>query len=178
MSDTATVEQGTKRSFDVNYTLEIVDELPEGGRPGGFGQSPLEVQLGKVRAAVEEDEAKAGKWMLIGRYGKATAAGAAANVLRQRHGRDMTVEGFEFANRPLSNESGERGLFVRFDPSKVVDGAKAEHERMEAERLARLEAKRAERKGASNGATGAEDSAAPTPAEKAQAAAKKAAAKG
>lgn len=188
MTDTATnstntPNPGAKRGFDVNYTLEIVDELPEGGRPGGFGQSPLEVQLNKVREAVQADPSVAGKWMLIGRYGKPTAGSAAANVLRIRHGRDISVEGYEFAVRPI--DGGEnRGLFVRYDPSRIVDGAKAEHERFEKERLARLERQRAEREAAkANGGTGgaSEAGGAGDPnadaRAKAQAAAKKAATK-
>lgn len=168
-----------KRKFDVAYTLEVVDELPEGGRPGGSGQSPLEVQLEKVVKAVQEDTSKRGKWMLIGRYGKPTAGGAAANVLRIRHGRDMSVEGFEFAVRPLGGGTDDRGLFVRYDDTKIVDGAKAEHERSEAARLAKLEAKRNERSGAKeNGSTStssassASNEPAPDPAAKAKAAAK------
>ena len=186
MSDTTTAASGTEakaeggsgRSFDVNYTLEIVDELPAGmPRGGGRGSSPLNDQVSKVKAKVDEmgDEAK-DRWMLIGRYGKPTAAGAAANVLRQRFGRSQEADGLEFAVRPI--DGGQtRGLFVRYNPDKIVPGALDEHRRSEESRIKALAERRDERKAASAGGSNASDSTAANDNTAASAKAKQAAAK-
>lgn len=161
MSDTAT-QEATKRPFSVDYVLEIVDELPPGG-VRGFGKSALETQLDRVK----EGEANHGKWALIGRYKNSTAASAASNVLKQRHGRKPDADGWDFAVRPVG-EKGERGLFVKYTPDQIREGAMAEHQKSEAKRKANLQEKRRERE---NGA-GDNNGAAAKAAEKAPAAAK------
>lgn len=153
MTDTAvnentTTDQDAKgRKFDVDYTLEIIEgDLPPAGHGGGGGRtSPLELKLEELKGR----EDAFGKWVLIGKYGKATAAGAAANVLRQRHGRNANAEGFEFAYRKIDQGgSSVNGLFVRYDPTKVVEGAMDLHRKEEEARIARLEKARAEKEAA------------------------------
>lgn len=163
MSDTQTATptaetsgETTPRKFDVEYTLDILDgDLPPAGHGGGNGggnrTSPLELKLDELKGREDAH----GKWVLIGKYGKATAAGAAANVLRIRHGRNANAEGFEFAYRKIDQDGSHvNGLFVRYDPEKIVPGAKEAHEEAEVKRVAELAAARkikAEADGTSNG---------------------------
>lgn len=165
MSDTATAtptSDGDKRRFDVEYTLDILEgDLPPAGHGGGGGgnrTSPLELKLEELKGREDAH----GKWVLIGKYGKATAAGAAANVLRQRHGRNANAEGFEFAYRKIDDGNGSHinGLFVRFDPTKVVPGAMEQHVADEAKRVAELaEARKAREAAEANGSGNAEKAA-------------------
>lgn len=152
MSDTAT-EEKAKRQNRVQYELEIVDELPPPRRGGGgdSGRSVLQDQIKKVVG----NEQYHGKNVRIGTYERATAATAAKNVLQQRHGRSSAVEGFEFKTRRLTDaEDAPMGLFVKYDPAAIVEGAKAQHIAAEEKRLKELEAKRAakEQEAASGGA--------------------------
>lgn len=167
MTDTQT-ETTAKRERNVNYTLEIVDELPapRRGGGGGGGASPFEPKLQTIASETQYHK----KWVLIAGYKNATAATAAKNVLQQRHGRSANVEGYAFATRPIK-EGAEQGLFVSFDPEAIVPGAKEQHEKAEKERIATLEAKRAEREAARSADANGESNA------KATGAVKKAAAK-
>lgn len=148
--DTATPPATTEKpKRNVDYTIEIVDELPE--RP--FKASPLEDSLDKIIAIHNETPEKLkdkdgnAKWIVIGRYDQSTAAGAAANVLGQRHGKNVNVEGWEFTTRRI-DEGNKTGLFVKYTPEAVVPGAKEEWARTEKERRAKLEANRAAKKAA------------------------------
>lgn len=158
MTDTATTPAETgagdgKRQFSVQYTLEIIgDELPPSGKGGGGGGQGRESVLEKQLEAVKANTEAHGKWVAIGKYKNPTAAGAAANVLRQRHGRSANVDGFEFAYRKVDSTNPETGqtekvaaLLTKFTPDSIVPGAKEEHERAEAARLAHLAQLRAER---------------------------------
>lgn len=145
MQDNTTTTTQEKRNFDVQYTLEIVDDLPpkSSGGGGGGGKSVLEEKLEELKGREDAH----GKWVLIGKYGKATAAGAAANVLRQRHGRNANAEGYEFAYRKIDQDgSTVNGLFVKFDPTAIVPGALEQHRAEEAARLEKLKAAADERK--------------------------------
>jgi hypothetical protein len=126
---------------DVLYEIDVIEGEPEHEhRGGGGGFSPLEGLLDQIKKDETKhspnDEGKT-RWMTIGKYAKATAATAAANVLRQRHGGNKTVEGWEFATGKLTGkDEGRRGLFVSYHPNDIVDGAreawvKAEQERKE-----------------------------------------------
>lgn len=131
---------------DVKYAdpeaFQVVEQLPPRASGGGGGASPYEPLLEKVAAKVKAGEIKPGAAVLLARFRVASAAGAAANVLRQRHGRDEKVEGWTFTTRKLEQEAGEAerrtGLFAMFNPKAVVAGAKEEHEKAEAERKRKL----------------------------------------
>jgi hypothetical protein len=97
-----------------------------------------------------------GKAVRIGKYKVQTACGAAANVLRQRHGRGPEAYGWTFATRvqaPQDPAEQERfgdkvySLFAIYDPTKIVKGADKKHEQYEADRKAKLEKARAEKNG-------------------------------
>lgn len=137
-----------KRKMAVQYTLEVVDELPEKGSV----TSPFDTSLDQIIEKWNSDERDVlldgdgnAKWVLIGRYDNSTAAGAAANVLGQRHGKSPNVEGWDFAARRI--DGGEKtGLFVRYDPNRIVPGAKEAWEKSETERKAKLAAAREAKK--------------------------------
>jgi hypothetical protein len=113
-------------------------------RDYGVRTSEFDTMLNEVH----EDERMWGKPVSIRRYEGVTAAKAAANVLRQRLGRNVSVSGHEFAVRSLEKDGVvKHHLFVTFDPAKIVDGAWEDHQTAEQERLAKAEAKKA----ASNG---------------------------
>jgi hypothetical protein len=163
MSDTATQAPSTeaKATRNVDYTLEIVDELPD--RP--FRTSPLEDSLDKIIAIYNDTPEKLkdkdgnARWVVIGRYDNSTAAGAAANVLGQRHGKSVNVEGWEFTTRRI-DEGDKTGLFVKYTPESIVPGAKDEWESKEKARKASLAEKRAAKKAAeTSGTSGAPASA-------------------
>src|SRR5262245_25541629 len=78
---------------DVKYELMEVDELPD--RPPV--QSQLEVQLETIKS----DRTKHKKAFCISQYAQATAATAAANILRKRHGWPE-VAGWTFATRKVT----------------------------------------------------------------------------
>lgn len=172
MSDTATAT-GTETPADgngrktrsVDYTLEIVDgPLPDRRTAAS---SALEDNLKKIVGAWDDEATRArlldendeAKWVRIGSYEHSTAAGAAANVMRQRHGGNVQAEGWEFASR-RTDEGDKTGLFARYDPRKVVPGAREQWAKHEDERKAKLAAAKAERDAAK--ASG-EGTATPTP---------------
>lgn len=139
MSDQVT--KRTQKPRDVNYTLEIVDDLPEAEIQR---RSPLEDQLDKI----VDTPAAHGKWVRIASYANGSAASAAANVLRKRHGDKEAVEGWTVRTK-RADEDGEvrTGLFVRFNPEGVVAGAREDFDQRMQERRAKLEAKKAEGNG-------------------------------
>lgn len=150
MSDTTTTVKRSQKPRDVDYTLEVFDDLPESAIVQRT--SPLEDQLEKVVRDSPEahgNETSPGKFVRIGSYANGTAASAAANVLRKRHGRSPAVEGFEFRTARTDDKTGDprTGLFVRYNPTKIVPGAR---EAEEAAIKAKAEAKAA--KAAGNGA--------------------------
>lgn len=144
MSDPSSTDNVKRESAprSVLYGLEIVDDLPD---PLPIVRhSPLEDNLEAIVADAKYHD----KWVRIGEYDKATAAGASCNVLRQRHGGNPTVEGFLFqAKRFNKDENGTQvpktGLFVKFNPAAIVPGASEEWDRKELERVNRINEKRA-----------------------------------
>ena len=145
MTDTApTPTKRTQRPRDVDYTLEIVDDLPE--RASANRTRPLEDQLAKIK----ENEKAVGKWVRIGNYTVGSAATAAANVLRQRHGDKPAVEGWDFRTvRTDTNEDEppRTGLYARFDPGRIVAGEAEAFAQREKDRVAKND----ERKALKNG---------------------------
>jgi len=146
VADAPTVpdENGKPRAKrgQVEYTLEVVDALPE----RGVGGSPFDDMLDKIiaihdnaetRGQLFEKDGTTPKWVLIGRYEHSTAAGAAANVLGHRHGKNPTVEGWDFAARRI-DDGDKTGLFVRYDPTRIVPGAKEAWEKSEVDRKVKL----------------------------------------
>lgn len=131
------------KSRKVEYgILAVQDELPP--KPASQGRpSPLMA----VVESVIGDPSKNGKATLIAVYDSKTACGAAANVLRQRFGRNASVKGVEFATRKqtVKGENGEildkHGLWVISLPDKVEEGAHAKHVEAEKKRLAALKVK-------------------------------------
>lgn len=141
---------GKQRPREVEYTIEVVEgDLPD--RPTQ-NRSPLEDQLAQVQgneAYHSPDENGKPRWLILGKYGNTTAATAAKNVLQQRHGRTKNVEGWAFATRRLSGaDEGKTGLFASYEPGSIVEGAKAEHDAKEKERLAKIEENRKAREAA------------------------------
>lgn len=122
---------------DVKYERLVVDDLPE--RP------PRGSQLEDALKEIVADTAIHGKYVCIAQYAQPTAATAAANVSRKRHG-SPEAYGWWFGTRKVTVDGEERtGLFVSYDPSRVKDGAAAAFETEKAAYLARQKAKRDEK---------------------------------
>lgn len=120
MTDTETVTKRTQAPRDVDYTLEVLDgDLPE---MEVTRKSQLEDQLEKVVANADFH----GKWVRIGSYANGSAGTAAANVLRKRHGKDKTIEGWTF--KPKRMDDDRTGLWVKYEPAAVIAGAKEQWE--------------------------------------------------
>jgi hypothetical protein len=152
MADTAT--KRIQKPRDVNYTLEVVDDLPD---LDVQRRSPLEDQIEKIVA----ESRVHGKYVQIGDYANGSAASAAANVLRKRHGDKATVDGFEVRVRRADRDGQPRtGLFVKYDPEQIIDGERAEFDKRMKAREEKVAARRAERE--------AEQKTSKTPREKAQ----------
>lgn len=113
-----------QRERQVEYgELQVLDELP--GRPQK--QSPIQELLGQIKADTE----KHGRWVMIAKYANGSAATAAANVERQRKGKDQSISGWAFATRRV-DEGANTGLFVSYDPSKIEGTAEERHQRHQA----------------------------------------------
>jgi hypothetical protein len=117
---------------NVDYSLEIVDDLPENAS-NGQPRSVLETQLATIVRQFTEgvgvDEAGVGKWRRIGLYELNSAAAAAANVLRKRHGSKPVHSGWEFRTAKVQDGSAvtKTGLFARYNPQAIVEGEFAKH---------------------------------------------------
>lgn len=146
MADTATPKR-IQKPRDVDYTLEIVDDLPD---MTVTRRSTLEDQIDRIVAT----EASHGKVVRISSYANGSAASAAANVLRQRHGDKPAVDGFFIKPARYEANDGKwrTGLFVKYDPSVIVPGERERFEQRMKDREARNAQKRAERAAAENGA--------------------------
>lgn len=122
-------EPATRRAQkprDVDYTLEIVDDLPD---MEVQRRSPLTDQLERIVATPDSH----GKFVRIASYANASAASAAANVLRQKHGKTESVDGWTIRPKRSDRTDPETGaieprtgLFVRYNPDAIVPGAKEE----------------------------------------------------
>lgn len=140
----------TKRFFDVDYSkVEFLEELPDNAfverKHGGGGKdSVLEQHVNRIVA----DEPNWGKWGRMGTYGRPTAAPAAKNVLELRHGKSSSVEGMTFTVRRLKSvdDTGADviswGLYMKYDPTAIIEGAAAAHELWLEARDSELTAKR------------------------------------
>lgn len=130
---------------DVNYDLEMVDDIP---MPGS--NSPLEDQLLRLSG---DPQRHAPRWGRIGKYdgnSHAAAAGSAANTLRKRHGDTADIEGWRFETRRI-NEGNATGLFAQYNPAAIVPGRREENELRYEEWKARqreASARRAEKRAA------------------------------
>lgn len=138
MPDTKTKRPQKPR--DVDYTLEIVDELPEFK---ATQRSPLEDQIEKIVAEPRSH----GKFVRIGSYANGSAASAAANVLRKRHGDKQSVDGFAIRPVRVDGPDGQprTGLFVNYDPKQIVAGERELFDKRLADREAKIKTRRAER---------------------------------
>lgn len=144
MTDTATTKR-VQKPRDVDYTLEIVDDLPD---LDVQRRSPLTDQINKII----NTPASHNHFVRIASYANGSAASAAANVLRQKHGDTEAVEGWTFrprrADREITNEDGSTtmeprtGLFARYNPDAVVPGAKEDWDVRLKERKAKNEERR------------------------------------
>lgn len=88
----------------------------------------MEDQLADI---VDNSEYHYPLWARIGKYTSAehvAAAGAAASILRRRHGDDETVEGWRFETRRIDNGVAS-GLFAQYNPGAVQPG-KAEQNKV------------------------------------------------
>jgi hypothetical protein len=141
MSDTATAAKRTQKPRDVNYTLEIVDDLPDLDLQR---RSPLEDQIAKI---VDTPSAH-GKFVRIASYANGSAASAAGNQLRKRHGDTEAVDGYTIrTKREVADDGSEprTGLFVRYNPDAIVTGGREDFEKRLADREARTIANRQKR---------------------------------
>ena len=131
---------------NVNYTLVVVDDLPE---VEVTRRSSLEDNIDKILAADAEGKLDRTKFCRIGSYFNGSAASAAANVLRKRHGDRITVDGFAFQTK-RADEDGEirTGLFVKYDPEQIVEGEKEAFQQRLKDRAAKTAERRAARKAA------------------------------
>lgn len=142
MADTAT--KRIQKPRDVNYTLEVVDDLPDLDVPR---RSPLEDQIEKIMG----ESRVHGKYVQIGDYANGSAASAAANVLRKRHGDKAAVDGFEVRVRRADRDGQPRtGLFVKFAPEQIIPGEREAFEQRMKAREAKVEQRRAEREAEKN----------------------------
>jgi hypothetical protein len=143
MTDTAT-EAPAKRvqkPRDVDYTLEIVDDLPD---LEVQRRSPLEDQIKRIIDTPESHN----RFVRIASYANGSAASAAANQLRKRHGDKEAVDGYTVRTKRLATEDDAEprtGLFVRFNPDAIVPGARDEFDTRMKEREQKIESRRAER---------------------------------
>jgi hypothetical protein len=137
---------------DVEYGfLETAEDIPGGlGRGGGSKLNDLVDKL-------LDDPSMHKQAVMIASYAKKTAAGGAANVLRQRYGRDASVRGLTFATRRVQTADGtdRSGLWVYCDPSLVVEGQWDKHQKAEKVRKAKLAATLKEQKEAKKAAASA-----------------------
>lgn len=111
----------------VDYAFEVLDEIPESE---GRAPSQLEKSVQKILGG----DVPPGKAVIIGRYSNRTAASAAANTLRQRHGWPE-VNGLKFECHRQGDKSA---LFVIFDPSWIKEGEKEKHTVSQKEHKAKL----------------------------------------
>lgn len=131
---------------DVDYTLEMFDEIPDTG-----SNSPLEDQLRRIQYDAERH---APRWGRIGRYdgaSHAAAAGSAKNTLQKRHGDTPDVEGWRFEVRRIE-EGQASGLFAQYNPERILPGLREENVKRYEEfkqKQREASARRAERKAAS-----------------------------
>lgn len=117
---------------DVEYgVMEVKDNIPGGMRGSS---SPLNEMVERIHG----DENLWRQGVCIARYAQKTAAGAAANVMRQRYGRNIGVGGFVFASRKVDDD--HTGLWVYYDPDQVVDGEWEKHVKAEKKRKDKLAA--------------------------------------
>jgi len=116
-----------------DFELQVFDELP----PAAPRQSKMVDILDKVK------ELPHGKPILVREYDSAQKATGGANHLKLRWGSQPDAYGFRFLTRKISDTS--HGLFVIYDPSKIVDGAAADvdkkYEEFRAKAAARQKAK-------------------------------------
>lgn len=127
---------------DVKYETIVMSDLPE--RP------PRGSQIEEKLAEIQGDASLVGKYACIAQYAQPTAATAAANILRKRHGKPE-ANGWWFGTRKVQVEGEEKertGLFVSFDPKRIVAGEREKHEAEKAERDKAAKAKAAAKKAA------------------------------
>jgi hypothetical protein len=131
-------------AHDVTYEFEVVGVLPE----KEFRSSQLEEAVQKVKDTVAHGEA-----VVIASYANRTAASAAANVLRKRHG-PPEAHGFKFECHRIEDRSK---LFVVYNPAWATPEGATLHQKMrqaEKERLSKTAAARREKKNAERAAKG------------------------
>lgn len=132
-----------RKPKQVSYELEEWDALPE-KEPGQRGERSSALTR-NIETIVEKNLVN--KPLCIAKYANRSGAPSAIGTLRKRYGGNIKVQGFEFAIRRVNMEVGGQsvkgyGLFVTYDPSKVVAGAAAEDQKIRAERSARVKAAR------------------------------------
>lgn len=140
MSEEQAVAEPKKYERHVEYGLQVFEELPPQGTGGGGRTSPFDDKMESIAG----DTGLHGKPVCVAKYKNRTAAAAAANVLRQRHGSTPDAKGWQFPVRKVQdNGEVKHGLFFIYDPKLVKKGAWEQHVAKEEKRKADLEAKRA-----------------------------------
>jgi hypothetical protein len=147
-------EKRVQKPRDVDYTLEVVDDLPE---IVITRRSPLTEAIDGIVESDSQGTLDRSKFTRIGSYANGSAASAAANVLRKKYGDKIGVSGFEIRAKSTDKDGARRtGLFVKYDPSLIVPG---ERELFEKRQVARDE-KNAKRRAEKDAAKKAERDAA------------------
>ena len=142
---------------DVQYEVKTLDSMPEHGTRA----SVLEEALEAIKKSDPRDDNGNAIWCQIGSYRLGSAASAAANQLRKRHGRSPEVNGWRFttgkqtkdeSGNPVPKDKQRTILAARWEPEAIVEGESQKHsERLLKEKDVQ-KAKRAER-ASKNGGT-------------------------
>lgn len=124
---------------DVNYKIRVVGKLPE----RAARRSEIEDGIKFVRENVEPGDAT-----VIGDYKNRTAAAAAVNVARKRHGHP-TANGLHFQVGADPDDETRHAVFVVYNPAWVTAEGQAQHaanlEKMSQDKLAKASLKREEK---------------------------------
>lgn len=110
-----TVTKANETEAKDEFMLQQFDELP----PAPPRASRLSDKLERVKTEFEH-----GKPVLISEHPTPTAATGSANHLKLRWGSKPDAYGFSFKTRKV--REGVHGIFVIYEPHKIVDGAAAD----------------------------------------------------
>lgn len=117
---------------DVQYEVKTLDSMPEHGTRA----SVLEEALEAIKKSTPRDAEGNSVWCQIGSYRLGSAASAAANQLRKRHGRSPEVNGWRFttgkqtkdeAGNPVPKDKQRTILAARYEPEAIVEGEAQKH---------------------------------------------------
>src|SRR5689334_2914894 len=146
-------ERKSPQPRDVKYEVKQLESMPEHGTRA----SVLEEALDAIQKSNPRDGEGNPVWCQIGSYRLGSAASAAANQLRKRHGRGPEVKGWRFTTgRQTKDENGNPVpkneqrtiLAARYEPENIVEGKAQEHAEHQLKEKDAQKAKRAAKNGA------------------------------